>query len=102
NVLAMRANDGSQHAEPRVGIDFITSNEAGKWRQDPISHHPLALGGHWDQVKPFVIVSASQFRAPAPPALNSPEYAAAYNEAKQLGGDGIHTPTTRTEDQTQT
>ncbi|HKP12056.1 MAG TPA: chloroperoxidase [Blastocatellia bacterium] len=100
-VLAMRANDGSQITEPRVGIDFITSNDAGKWRQDPISHHPLALGAYWGQVKPFVIVSAGQFRAPAPPALDSPEYAAAYNEAKQLGGDGITTPTARTAEQTE-
>jgi len=100
-VLALRANDGSQIPEPKVGLDFITSNDAGMWRQDPVSHHPLALGAYWGQVKPFLMVSASQFRAPAPPALNSPEYAEAYNEAKQVGGDGIHTPTTRTAEQTQ-
>jgi hypothetical protein len=100
NILKMRANDGSQLAEPKVGIDFITSNDPGKWRQDPISHGPLALGAYWGQVKPFAMVSSSQFRAPAPPALNSPAYTEAYNEAKQLGGDGIHTPTTRTEEQT--
>src|SRR5213083_1019378 len=46
-ILALRANDGSQHAEPRVGIDFITSDEVGKWRQDPISQIPLALGAYW-------------------------------------------------------
>lgn len=40
----LRANDGSQHAEPRIGIDFFTSNQPGKWRQDPISCSPLALG----------------------------------------------------------
>jgi hypothetical protein len=43
-ILALRANDGSQHPEPRVGVDFITSDEPGKWRQDPISEIPLALG----------------------------------------------------------
>jgi PAP2 superfamily len=99
-ILAMRANDGSQIPEPKVNIDFITNNAAGYWRQDPISHHPLALGAHWDQVRPFVMTSASQYRAPAPPAINSAVYAAAYNEVKQLGGDGIITPTTRTADQT--
>ena len=31
-ILALRASDGSQHPEPRVGIDFITSDEPGKWR----------------------------------------------------------------------
>ena len=44
--------------------------------------------------------SADQFRVPPPPALDSPEYAAAFDEVKQLGGDGIVTPTVRTEEQT--
>src|SRR5216117_148349 len=68
-ILALRANDGSQHAEPRVGIEFITSNEPGKWRQDPISKIPLALGAYWGGVRPFVLKSADQFRAPSLPAL---------------------------------
>jgi hypothetical protein len=100
-ILARRANDGSAHAEPRVNIDFITSNAAGKWRQDPISQHPLALGARWKEVTPFVMGSAQQFRAPAPPPMNSPEYTAAFNEAKQLGGDGTHTPSARTPEQTE-
>ncbi len=100
-VLALRANDGSGYTEPRVGIEFITSNAPGMWRQDPISQHPLALGALWGQVKPFVMQSASQFRAPAPPALNSAEYTAAYNEVKSLGGDGIVTLTSRTAEQTE-
>jgi membrane-associated phospholipid phosphatase len=99
-ILALRANDGSQHAEPRVGIDFITSNDPGKWRQDPISQIPLALGARWGTVKPFVIMSGDQFRAPPPPALNSPQYTTAYAEAVRLGGDGVITPTVRTADQT--
>ncbi|PYO52671.1 MAG: chloroperoxidase, partial [Candidatus Rokuibacteriota bacterium] len=32
-ILARRANDGAQHPEPRVGIDYITSDAPGKWRQ---------------------------------------------------------------------
>ena len=100
-ILALRVNDGSQQAEPRVGIEFITSNDPGKWRQDPISQHPLALGAYWGFVQPFVLQSSNQFRAPIPPALNSAKYAAAYNEAKSIGGDGIVTPTTRTAEQTQ-
>ncbi len=99
-ILALRAADGSQHPEPHVGVDFITSNLAGYWRQDPISLIPLALGAHWHDCKPFVVQSADQFRAPPPPALNSAEYATAYNEAKRLGGDGMTTPTQRTADQT--
>ena len=33
--------------------------------------------------------SAEQFRVPPPPALDSPEYAAAFDEVKRLGGDGV-------------
>lgn len=101
SILAMRTQDGSQIPEPRVNIDFIPSNQPGKWRQDPISLIPLALGAHWDQVVPFVMASAQQYRVPPPPALNSPEYTAAFNEVKALGGDVIHTPTSRTAEQTQ-
>ena len=99
-VLGLAAKDGSQHADPRVGIDFITSTEPGKWRQDPISQIPLALGAYWGKVKPFVLESANQFRVPPPPALDSADYAAAFDEVKRLGGDGNGTATERTLDQT--
>jgi len=98
-ILARRANDGSQHAEPRVGIDFITSNEPGKWRQDPVSRIPLALGARWGGVRPFVLRSADQFRLPPPPALDSVAYETAFDEVKRFGGDGVVTPTTRTDEQ---
>jgi hypothetical protein len=100
-ILAMRADDGSYHGEARMGTEFIPSNEPGRWRQDPISLIPIALGAYWGKVKPFVLERADQFRAPQPPKLGSVEYAAAYNEAKTLGGDGLVTPTTRTAEQTQ-
>ena len=99
-ILELRQNDGSEHDEPRVGVDFITGDEPGEWRQDPISLIPLALGARWAEVKPFTMKSGTQFRVPPPPALDSPEYAAAFEEAKQLGGDGIVTPTVRTGEQT--
>jgi hypothetical protein len=100
-ILAMRANDGSAHVEPKLGLQFFTSNDAGKWRQDPISQSPVALGANWSEVTPFVMQSATQFRAPAPPPMNSDEYAAAYQEAKAFGGDGVITPTIRTAEQTE-
>jgi hypothetical protein len=99
-ILALKSNDGSQHTEPRVGIEFITSDLPGFWRQDPISLIPLALGAYWGDCIPFVMKSGSQFRLPPPPALTSPEYTAAFDEVKRLGGDGTNTVTERTEDQT--
>jgi hypothetical protein len=99
-ILARRRNDGSNHTEPRLGVDYITGTAAGEWRQDPVSLVPIALGARWSEVRPFVMNSASQFRLPPPPALNSAEYTAAFNEVKELGGDGVITPTTRTAEQT--
>lgn len=99
-ILALRAADGSQHAEPRYGIDYIAGDAPGTWRQDPISQHPLALGARWGEVTPFVLQSADQFRVPPPPALDSPEYAAAFAEVQSLGGDDVTTPTVRTDDET--
>ncbi len=99
-MLVRRAHDGAQHPEPRIGVDFIPSDAPGKWRQDPISRHPLAMGAHWGEVDPFVLRSGDQFRVPPPPALTSRQYAAAFNEVKALGGDGEVTPTSRTDDQT--
>ncbi len=103
-VLAARAADGSQHDELTVGIGsgfFNTSNDPGKWRQDPISQIPVALGAKWGEVKPFVLERGDQFRVPSPPALGSAEYTAAFNDVKLLGGDGQVTLTERTPEQTQ-
>ena len=100
-ILARKANDGSNHDEPRVGIEHRTSNLPGRWRQDPISQIPLALGAKWGDVRPFVLTSGRQFRAPVPPAISSRTYATAFNEVKRLGGDGEPggTPTERTDEQ---
>ena len=75
-----------------VGVDYFPSDHPGHWRQDPISLIPLALGAHWGECIPFVINSATQFRAPPPPAMTSAAYTAAYNEVKSLGGDGSLRP----------
>lgn len=88
-ILALRAHDESHHDEPRVGVDFATSTAPGKWRQDSISLIPLAYGAHWYKVKPFLMTAAEQFRVMPPPALDSLDYAAAFDEVKRLGGDGI-------------
>ena len=96
-ILARRAHDGSHTAEPRVGVEFIPSDDPGKWRQDPVSLIPIALGATWGEVKPFVLESGRQFRVGPPPAMRTRAYAAAFNEVKRLGGV---TSTERTDDQT--
>jgi hypothetical protein len=99
-VLAERRGDQSDAIDPRMGVEFEPSDDPGKWRQDPISQVPIALGASWGDVRPFVIQSGRQFRVAPPPALGTRAYAAAFNEAKRLGGDGVTTHTERTEDQT--
>lgn len=99
-ILALRANDGSAHAEPVIGVDYFPGTGIGEWQPDPISQINVALGARWSQVRPFVLQSASQFRSVAPPSFTSSRYTAAYNEVKRLGGDGVTTPTQRTATQT--
>src|ERR1700674_3762397 len=99
-VLALRVGDGSETPEAHMGVEYVPSNLAGYWRQDPISLIPLALGAHWPECKPFVLQTTDQFRTPPPPAMTSAAYTTAYNEARNFGGDGIHTPTQRTPEQT--
>ncbi len=87
--------------------DFISQSKPyafgllpGQWRVDPINPGQTPLGPNAGLIKTFVLNDSAQFRCPVPPALTSPEYTAAFNEVKALGGDGIVTPTVRTEDQT--
>jgi hypothetical protein len=100
-ILARRAHDGSHYVEPEMGIEYLPGDGPGEWRQDPVSQIPIALGAQWGKVAPFVLRSPHQFRVPPPPALDSAEYTAAFQEVRALGGDGVVTPTIRTPDQTQ-
>jgi hypothetical protein len=100
SILSLRRNDGSDHPEPQLGVDYVTSDDPGRWRQDPIGQQPVALGARWHEVEPFVMESAAQFRAPPPPRLDSAEYAAAFEEVSSIGGDGETTPTLRDDEGT--
>jgi hypothetical protein len=95
-ILAMRSGDGSDTDDP-----YVFSDQPGKWRVDPINPSQKPLGDEWGKVTPFVLTQADQFRCPPPPAMDSPEYTEAYDEVKDLGGDGTVTPTSRTAEQTQ-
>ena len=102
SIIAMRTNDGSNHPEPLIGVDYHPGTDPGDWQQDPIGQSPIALGAFWSKVKPFTLSSASQFRVPPPPSLSSAAYAASFAEVAALGGDGAPggTTTTRSAEQT--
>jgi hypothetical protein len=99
-ILARRKHDRSHGSDPQMGSEWITSDEPGHWRQDPIGQSPIALGAKWGKVRPFVLRRGSQFRAPPPPAMTNEAYTRAFNEVRALGGDGVTTPTERTAEQT--
>jgi hypothetical protein len=93
-ILNLRQHDGSDQIVP-----YTVNPAPGHWQPDPLNPGQIAWGPGWGQVTPFALSSGSQFRAPPPPAIDSPDYAAAFNEVKSLGAKNS---TTRTADQTQT
>jgi hypothetical protein len=97
-ILNKKQSDGSDAIDPRMGVEFEPSDEPGKWRQDPISQIPIALGASWGDVEPFVIESGRQFRVEPPPDMSSRAYTTAFNEVKRLGGTSATTE--RTPEQT--
>lgn len=101
-VILLRSSDGSNHSEPKIGVDYFPSDAPGEWRQDPITNNLTALGAKWNEVTTFVLDTADQFRCAAPPLLSDTSYAMAFDEVKSVGGDGVITPTTRSSQNTET
>jgi hypothetical protein len=91
-ILAARANDGSTAIVQPPG-----GSGPGVWIPTPPAFLPYLLP-QWGFVVPFVMSSSSQFRPPGPPALDSQQYAADYEEVKELGAA---VGSTRTEEQTE-
>ena len=94
-MIADRAHDGS-----KINAPHMYGTAPGQWQLDPLHPHQTPIGADWGAVTPFVLHSMTQFPVPPPPPLGSPQYTQAFNEVKALGGDGVHTPTTRTPRQT--
>ncbi|QBE65432.1 vanadium-dependent haloperoxidase [Pseudoduganella lutea] len=74
--LERRAADGRATSLP----GYAARETPGRFRgKDPINRH-------WPTIRPFTLTTIAQFRPPPPPALDSAEYAADFNEVKELGG----------------
>jgi hypothetical protein len=91
-MLAARADDGWNVTPP----PYVLPLTPGSWQPTPPANS-AATFTHYPAVLPFAITSNSQFMPPPPPALTSAEYAAAFDEVKELGSA---TSATRTPDQT--
>ena len=90
-ILASRADDGWNATVLPPG-----GSGPGVWVPTPPAFLPYLLP-QWGFVVPFAMSSSSQFRPPGPPSLDSEQYAADYNEVKELGA---LVGSTRTEEQT--
>jgi hypothetical protein len=88
-ILALRAADGRMVTL----APYVAGAAPGQFR----GTNPVGRPNPF--IKPFVLTSNAQFRAPGPPALTSTAYAADVNETKALGSA---TSTTRTAEQTET
>jgi hypothetical protein len=92
NMLAWRASDGWNRS-----VAYPGGTGPGQWRPTPPTYQP-AVAPQWGDVRPFGIVRSDDYVPGPPPALTSPEYAAAVNEVKRLGSVNS---TARTPEQTQ-
>lgn len=98
NILSARVDDGSDAV-----VEYTPGTNPGDHQEDPLNPGQGFLTPGWGGVTTFsgIDVSASAVRVPPPPALTSSEYAAAFDDVKMLGGDGVVTPTLRTDEQTE-
>jgi hypothetical protein len=90
-ILALRANDGAS-----VVLPYTPGSAPGDWRPTPPAN-AAAAAPQWGSITPWAMNTATQFRNPnGPPAMDSAEYTAAFNEVKAIGSA---TSSTRTADQ---
>jgi hypothetical protein len=87
-VMAWRASDGADAANT-----FRPVTTPGTYTTTT-----LPIGTQWGSVTPWVMKSGSQFRPAPPPSLSSAEWAADYNEIKEVGAKKS---TRRTSEQTE-
>lgn len=78
-VLVLRADDGAS-----TQVAYIPSDVPGQWRRTPPFYRP-PLDPQWRLLRPFAMEAVEPYVAPPPPALDSPEYAAAFDEVRLLG-----------------
>src|SRR5687767_11064054 len=77
--LKLRQFDGAGQS---AGYSYV--DQAGSWKKTPPNYDKPLLPA-WGRMKPFAIQSAEQFRAQAPPLLNSSEWATEFKEVKRIG-----------------
>jgi hypothetical protein len=87
--MLLRAGDGRDAVVP-----FTPWTGVGSWQPTPPAYASVPLTPWMATMRPFLIESPSQFRAPGPPALGSEQWTADYNETKNYGAlnNSLRTP----------
>jgi hypothetical protein len=86
-VLKWRLNDGwpaTQAAVVAPDATYVLPTFPGLWQPTPPANN-LATFTFYPNVRPFVMLTSTQFLPPPPPTLLSARYAADFNEVKLLG-----------------
>jgi hypothetical protein len=87
DIEALRANDGRYGPSP-PGLGAPTNPvQPGVWVWAPPPSLQIAQTPWMATMQPLMLESTSQFRAPAPPALTSAQFAADLNETKDYGSN---------------
>jgi hypothetical protein len=84
NIIASRIGDGRDALVPTPY--GVAPQPPGVWVFAPLPSLQSAQTPWVATMQPFLLQSALQFRAPAPPALDSAQYAKDLNEIKVMGG----------------
>lgn len=79
-IFAARSSDGFA---PDPAPRFLGVDQVGFWR--PTLAGTSGAGPQYATMTPWVLIRASQFRLPPPPALTSDDYQKDYNETKMWG-----------------
>jgi len=89
DIVALRADDGRNAATPTPNAGTPTNPvQAGVWVWPPTPSLQIDQTPWLAVMQPFMLESTSQFRAPPPYALASPQYALDLNETK-AGGSAL-------------
>jgi hypothetical protein len=96
-LIASRWGDGRN--APVSAAFGVAPQPPGMWVFAPAPSAQSAQTPWLANMKPFMLDSSDQFRAPPPPSITSPEYAADLNEVEKMGSA---TSTARTAAQTAT
>src|ERR1051325_930808 len=92
DILAWRAADGITPAPP----GYFGTSGVGEWRATPPGLL-AAAAPQFSTMETWVLDTQSQFRPAGPPALNSPQYTADYEEVRSKGAINS---VTRSDDET--